>query len=194
MEFPLQLRFKLLALAPQLTVTDAAGATVGYVQQKLFKLREAVTVYGDTDKRRANYEIAADRILDFSASYHFRATDGRPVGAVRRRGMRSLWRAHYEVVADRQNVEFEIVEANPWVKLVDGLVGSVPVLEFFTGYFLHPAYDVLRGEEIVARMVKQPAFWEGRYSIERLAALTPDEEERVLLSLLMVVLLERERG
>lgn len=194
MEFPLKISFKLLALAPQLAVTDANETTIAYVQQKLFKLKEAVTVYTAADKRQMAYEINADRMLDFAASYHFRAADGRMLGAVRRRGLRSLWRAHYEVAEPDGSTAFEIEEANPWTKMLDGLLGSIPVVEWFTGYFLHPSYNVLRDGQAVVRMTKQPALWEGRFVVERLQPLSPDDEERILLSLLMMVLLERDRG
>lgn len=193
MQFPLQLTFKLIALAPQLTVTDAGGQTVAYVQQKLFKLKEAVTVYRDASKTEELYRLAADRIIDFSAHYHITGSAGQPLGSLRRRGMRSLWRAHYEIV-DGDAVQFTIEEANPWVKMADGLLGEVPVVGMFSGYFLHPTYHVKRGEEIVASMRKQPAMWEGRFGIEALQPLSESEQERIMLSLVMLVLLERSRG
>ena len=194
MDFPLQLNFKVLAIAPQLTVTDARGEVLAYVQQKLFRLKEAVAVYADSSKQRTNYEINADRIIDFSASYHFRNADGAKLGGVRRRGMRSLWRANYEVFDSSEAVSCTITEANPWVKMIDGLLGIVPFLEFFTGYFLHPSYNVIQDGKTVARISKQPAFFESRYTVERHQPVSEVEEERILLSLMMLVLLERERG
>lgn len=194
MDFPLQLTFKVLAIAPQLTVTDAQGEVLAYVQQKLFRLKEAVTVYADPSKQRTNYEIRADRIIDFSASYHFRGAGGAKLGGVRRRGMRSLWRANYEVFDSAEQVHFTITEANPWVRMIDSLLSGVPGLEFFTGYFLHPSYNVAQHGKTVARITKQPAFFEGRFTVERYQAVSEADEERILLSLMMLVLLERERG
>lgn len=194
MEFPLQLKFKVLAIAPQLSVIDARGEVLAYVQQKLFRLKEAVTVYADSNKQRVNYEIKADRIIDFSASYHFRNADGVLLGGVRRRGMRSLWRANYEVFDAEGTASFKITEANPWVKMIDSVLGIVPFLEFFTGYFLHPSYDVIQDDKAVARITKQSAFFEGRFTVERLQSVSEADEERILLSLMMLVLLERERG
>lgn len=194
MDFPLQLSFKILAFAPQLTVTDKRGQVLAYVQQKLFRLKEAVTVYADANKQQVNYEINADRIIDFSASYHFTRSGGEALGGVRRKGMRSLWRAHYEVFDQAEVTAFEISESNPWVKMLDGLLGSIPVLEFFTGYFLHPQYEVTRGGQVVARITKEAAFFEGRFKVERLGELSETDEERILLSVMMMVLLERQRG
>jgi uncharacterized protein YxjI len=194
MNFPLQLTFKIIAIAPQLTVSDAQGEVQAYVQQKLFKLKEAVTVYSDANKQRVNFEIKADRIIDFSTRFNFRDAEGTKVGSVKRRGMRSLWRATYEVYDADDSLIFTIAEANPWAKMIDSVLGNVPVLGFLTGYFLHPSYNVLQNDKKVASMAKQAAFFEGRFRIDRHERLREEDEQRVLLGLLMLVLMERERG
>jgi hypothetical protein len=196
MRFPLDLRFKLIAVAPQISVTDAAGALLFYVKQKAFKLRESVTVFRDAAQTQPLYRIAADRILDISAQYRIDEEGGAPVGVLRRRGMRSLWRAHYEV--HRGGVPALLIrEENPWVKLLDGLLGEIPILGLFTGYVLHPAYRLTRaaGEETLLRAVKQPALFESRYLIERAREdLSPADQTLAVLALLMMLLLERSRG
>ncbi|HYN89487.1 MAG TPA: hypothetical protein VER55_13215 [Ardenticatenaceae bacterium] len=194
MDYPLTLSFKIVALAPQLSVVDAHGNLLFYVKQKLLKLKESVTVFGDVEQTRPLYTINADRVLDFSAQYRFADQHGRPLGAVKRHGMKSLWKANYNVL-DGDSVVMTISEENPWVKVLDALLGEVPILGFFTGYFLHPAYQVSRPDgSVVLRLEKQPAFLEGRFTIEQKALLGEDDERRALLSLLMLVLLERGRG
>jgi hypothetical protein len=192
--YPLQLSFKILAIARQLSVTDANGVLAFYVKQKAFKLKEAVTVFADVEQTYPLYTINANRVLDFSATYQFTDRNGIQVGAVRRQGMKSLWKARYEVLKE-QTAIFNIQEANPWVKVLDSLIGDIPVLGMFTGYFLHPAYIVARanGAEVM-RLEKQPAFFEGKYTIEKLAPMTEEEELPALLSLIMTVMLERSRG
>jgi len=194
MDFPLQLNFKLVAISPQISVTDASGRLVFFVKQKAFKLKEAVTVFADEAQTRPLYRISADRVLDISARYHVEDAGGTPIGVVQRRGMRSLWRAHYEIHRGGAPV-LTIREENPWVKVLDGLLGGIPVVGLFTGYVLHPAYRVARTEDAppVLRAVKEPAFFEGRYSIERTGDPGSDETLAVL-SLLMMLLLERQRG
>ena len=194
MNYPLTLTFKVIALAPQLAVTDADGKLVFYVRQKLLKLREAVTVYADREQKRPVTEIKADRILDFNAVYGFEDTQGRRFGAVRRAGMRSLWKAHYEVLRGDSPV-LTIREDSAFVRFMDGVIGDVPVLGLLSGYFFHPSYSVTRADGTrVLHVKKQPALWEGRFTIEREAELTPDEEAAAVLSILMMVLLERDRG
>ena len=194
MQYPLDLNFKVLALAPQISVTDASGQQVFYVKQKLFKLKEAVTVFADAAQTRPLYSINADRIIDFSAQYHFTDLMGMPLGSVKRDGIKSLWRARFNIL-NGAAPNLMIREENPWVKVIDGVVGQLPLVGMFSGYVFHPAYLVTRGDNMnVMRMQKLPAFFEGKFKIEKLGELQPAEETRILLSLLMMVLLERSRG
>ena len=195
MIYPLDLRFKLLAIASQISVRDGGSHLLCYVKQKAFKLKEAVKVYGDEAQTRLLYTIAADRVIDFSAAYQVADAAGRPLGVLKRRGMRSLWRAQYEVSRDGRTV-FSIREENPWVKLFDGLVGQLPIIGMFTGYVLHPAYGVTESAtgKVALRVVKRPAMFEGHYRVEQSSGLSEDDERLGLLALLMMLLLERQRG
>jgi hypothetical protein len=194
MNYPLQLSFKILALARQISVTDAGGNLVYYVKQKAFKLKESVTVFADAAQTQPVYSINANKMLDFSARYTFADQQGRVLGSVKRQGMKSLWKAHYDVL-DGETPVMTIQEESPWTKVLDSLVGEVPILGMFTGYLFHPAYLVTRQNgTVVMRLEKQPAFFEGKYIIQKQAEMEHAEEERAILSLLMMILLERHRG
>lgn len=194
MEYPLHISFKILAIARQLAVQDARSQLVFYVRQKAFKLRESITVYADAGQTKPLYTINADRVLDISARYNFADAGGKYVGSVRRRGMKSLWKAHYEILEGDREVA-TVREESAWTKVLDGLIGEVPVLGMFTGYLFHPAYVLTRADgTLLLRLVKRPAFFEGRFEVTRHAKMSGDEETRALLSLVMVVLLERGRG
>lgn len=193
MNYPLRLRFKIVTLASKVSVTDNTGALMFFAKQKLFKFKEAIQIFGDEEQTQLKYTINADRVIDFSANYQFADAQGAPMGSVRRRGMKSLWRARYEIAGMQA---MTITEENPWTKFFDGLLKQVPLISMFSGYFLHPSYIVKNagGQEIM-RLKKEPAFLEGLFSIEKLnASLDPKEETMILLSLLMMVLLERVRG
>ncbi|HYF01867.1 MAG TPA: hypothetical protein VEC36_00710 [Patescibacteria group bacterium] len=195
MNFPLNLNFKIVALAPQISVTDANGQLMMYVKQKLFKLKEAITVYADEAQTQPLYYINANKILDFSAAYSFTDSNGQPIGSVRRSGMKSFWKAHYEIYNHADIHIFTIREANPWVKVLDTLVSDIPIINLFTGYFLHPSYHITRQSEVPELIVqKQAAFFEGKFTIEEQGTLAGIEEIPALLGILMMVLLERNRG
>ena len=201
-QYPLELRFKLIALAPRISVTDAAGVERLFVNQKILNLREDVRIYNNSNKEQEVFRMKADRIIDFSATYRFTNSQTEsPLGAIKRKGMRSLWRATYFSDAASGDSTHHIKEDNPWVKVGDALLSEVPFLGFFTGYFLNPSYTAYRGtdredeSQPVMHLTKQPAFWESKYSITlEDPSVAPDEEMRILLSLLMTVQLERRRG
>ncbi len=195
MEFPLQLSFKIAAFAQQIRVTDAAAAPICYVRRKMMKLKEVVEVFTSEDRVQKVCEIKADKIIDFSATYRFTDNNEQNFGAIQRKGMRSLWKSHY-LLSLNDEVTMEIREENPWAKVMDGLFGEIPIVGMFTGYMFHPSFLITRietGEELV-RVKKQPAFFEGKFILEKLGDFDESEELRLLMSVLMMVCLERRRG
>jgi hypothetical protein len=195
-QYPLTLSFKILALASQATVTDASGRTLLYTRQKLLKFKEHVEIWTDKSQGTRLADIKASKVIDWSARYFFSDASGKAIGSVGRRGWRSLWKAHYETFApEHEAPRFSIHEASPWTKVFDSLLGEIPIIGIFTGYFLHPSYIASGSDGApVMTLTKQPAFWEGRFKIEKNADLSPHEELNLFLSFLMLVLLERRRG
>ena len=196
MKFPLDLRFKIIAIAPQAIVTDANGDQVCYMKQKLLRLREKVEIYTDSSRDTLAATITANKVIDWSARYTFHDVDGNEIGSVGRRGMRSIWKAHYDVFNPGSEVpDFEIREENPWAKVMDSVFGQIPILGFLTGFFFHPSYLATRKDGGgTIRLKKIPAFLEGKFTLTKLDSLTPREEMNLLLSYLMINLLERKRG
>lgn len=195
MNFPLQLSFKIVALANQISVTDANGQLIFYVKQKLFKLKEQVGVFADREQNQRLYQMGADRIIDFSPRFTFTDQHGQVVGAIKRQGMKSLWRARYDLF-DGETNELYITENNPWIKVMDRVLGEIPFLGLLTGYLFHPVYDVCRTLDNmpVFRITKSKSFFEGKFVMEKLQDVAPDQELRVVLGTLMVALMERARG
>ena len=195
MQFPLTLRFKFFSLTSEIFVTEPNGHVALYVKQKLFRLKEAITVFADPQQRTVRYTIQADRVIDFSAQYHFTDAEGQPLGSVRRKGMRSLWKAHYEILDERDRHTMTLSEENPWVKVLDGLIGDLPLIGFVASYLLNPSYVVSRTDGTpVLRLKKTPSLLERRFTIEQVTSLSEPAQSQALLGSLMMVLLERDRG
>ena len=196
MNYPLNLSFKIVAIAPQIFVNDAQGSPICYIKQKLFKFKEDIQVYSDPTKSRQIASIKANKIIDWSARYFFTDPQGNDIGSVGRQGMKSIWRARYDVFnPGDEAADFKVQEENPWTKVFDGLIGGIPIIGAFSGYFFHPSYMATRADGTpVMRVQKQPAFFEGKFTIEKLADLSPQEEVNLIYSFLMLLLLERERG
>jgi hypothetical protein len=193
-QYPLTLSFKLIVIAPQIKVTDSAGETILYVRQKALALREDVRIFADEQQQQQLFQVNADRWLDWSANYWVRTVDGEPLGSIRRHGMRSLWKATYDVSGADEQPAATIHEESAWVKVLDGLVGEIPIAGAILSMFVNPAYLVDVNGQTVLRMQKEPAFFEGKFTIHRLADFGQRDESLLVNSLLMTVLLERSRG
>ncbi len=195
MNFPLSLSFKLLALANQIYVRDANGNLLGYVKQKMFKLKEDINIFADEQQTQMLFNIKADRMIDWSANYSFSDNRGSHLGSIKRQGMRSIWKASYDIFDANGNQVYKINEESGWVKVGDALFGELPLIGMLSGYVFHPAYIVSRIDGTpIARLKKEPAFFEGKFVLTNLSQLSPEEETRIVLGVLMMTLLERRRG
>lgn len=197
MNYPITFQFKLLALSPQIYVKDASGKTICYVKQKLFRFKEKVEVFTDESMQHLLATIEADRIIDWSARYTFRAPNGQELGAVGRRGLKSLWKAHYDVFGPGESSPtFAIQEANPFAKMLDGMVSEIPIIGIFAGYLLHPKYQATRvsGGATTLLLTKTASLFERRFTLVQEGPADEGEQLALLLSFLMMNLLERTRG
>jgi hypothetical protein len=194
LSYPLDLSFKIATIGTRIRVKDATGRQVAYARKKKFKLKEDVRVYEDEDQSRLRFRMKADRMLDFSARYAISSPDGHPIGAVGRRGMKSLWSSAY-VLDDAYGAEAgSIREQNPWTKVLDGVLESVPFVDALGGLFFNPAYLAeLRGTDVL-RIRKRPSVLESSFRIEKLTDFSDRDEDLLLAGTIMMVLLERDRG
>ncbi|GAA4114055.1 hypothetical protein GCM10022393_13320 [Aquimarina addita] len=195
LQFPINLTFNITTFSNDFTAKDANGKTIAYVKQKMFKLKEEITIYDNEQKANVNYKIKADKWIDFSAAYSFANSAGTEIGKIARKGWASIWKAKYEIIDQHQKLQYHVSEENGWVKVMDSLLGQVPVLSMLTGYLFNPSYKVTNQKnEMVARLKKQPSFFGRKFEITKLTTIDSDDDERIILGLMMMVLLERKRG
>lgn len=195
LQFPLSFEFKIGTLANDFVIKNANNELVSYVRQKLFKLREDIECFSNENKTNLMYRIKANKWIDFSATYTFSDGLDYEIGRVARKGMASLWRANYEVYNQNQLLEFRIHEENAWAKVFDTLLGDVPILGLFTGYVFNPRYKVTSVDgEIAMRLKKEPSFWGRKFTLDKLNDVNDQQVERIMLSIMMMLLLERRRG
>ncbi len=193
--FPVDMRFKLFAFATQIGVRDANDDLLLWFKQRMFKLRDAITVFADQEQTRPLYQVQADRIIDFNAQFEIRDMQGRVLARVARQGVRSIWRARYDVLVNGA-VAYTIFEENPFTKVLDSLIGEIPVVGIFTGYFLNPRYRLDRGGigGALLHITKKRTFLETGFRIEATSHLAQADEAVCVLSILVMVLHERRRG
>ena len=195
LQYPLFLKFKLTTLSSDFTITDSNENSLAYVRQKMFRLKEDVVVFNNESKSQENFRIRANQWIDFNASYAITDSFGKNLGKIARKGMRSIWKATYNIFDQNDTQKYKVQEENAWVKVLDGMVGEIPIIGMFTGYFLNPSYIVHdnNGKEIY-RLKKMPSFFGRKFQLEQTNDIPDHEETLVVLSLMMMVLLERAKG
>ncbi len=195
LQFPIQFKFKVTTFSNDFVATDALGNSVAYVKQKMFKLKEDISVFDDESQTSLAYKIKADRWLDFSAAYSFFDNNGSEIGKIVRKGWRSIWKAEYHLIDQFGKSQYTISEENGFVKVMDSILGSVPLIGIFTGYFFNPSYIVKdsKGYEIV-RLTKEASFLGRHFQLNKVGAMDNDDDDRIMLGLMMMILLERSRG
>lgn len=104
-------------------IYDPVGQVAFYSELKAFKLREDIRVYTGEDKQTEVLIIRARQIIDFSATYDVvDATTGEPVGALRRKGMKSMLKDEW-VIFDGAGQEIGLIkEDNLLLALVRRLI------------------------------------------------------------------------
>ena len=193
--YPLTLTFRIFALGQQVVGTDASGQPVCFVKQKAFRLKEDVLIFRDEGQTEQLYRIKADRIIDIGARYEITDANGGLAGAVKQEGMRTLWRATYRIIDSTGELVGRIHEENPWVKVIDAVIGEIPFLGLLLQMFVSPAYVVEAPVGVpVLRVRKRRSLIERRFIVDLLGPIPPALERVVVPALLMMVLLERGRG
>ena len=195
LKYPIRFVFKISSFANDFTAKDADNNTVAYVRQKMFKLKEEISVFATENRTKLLFKIKADKWIDFSTAYSFTDSEGKELGKIARKGWASLWKASYELIDQNEKLQYHIREENAWVKVWDSLLGEVPILGMFTGYLFNPSYIVtdIEGNPIV-RLKKEPSFFGRKFVVLKIADIDDDDKQRIMLGLMMMILLERRRG
>jgi uncharacterized protein YxjI len=93
-----------------LHVYDSQGQLAFYTRMKAFRLREDVRLYTGEDQREEVLRIQARKILDFATAYDvIDSSDSRKVGALKRKGLRSLLRDRW-ILMDPEDRELGTIE------------------------------------------------------------------------------------
>lgn len=200
-KYPLRLNFRLIALAPKISIKDASDTEILYVEQKVLALKEAVKVFNNAKDKKLLYTMQANQIIDFGATYVFRdAQNNREIGSIQQEGMRSLFQASYIVMDTHQKHVYTIVQSNPMIALLDSVLSIIPFAELFTGFILNPTYTISKASSkgdpkaSILTMKKKPSFFESNFTLSKDSDVAEGDEILLLLSALMIVQLEKNRG
>lgn len=127
-------------------VYDDAGEVVLYSRLKAFKLREDIRLYTGEDMQTQVLSIQARQVIDFSAGYDVIDTVmGQKVGALRRRGMKSLIRDEWLILDENEQPVGTIREDSTLRALARRFIDAVALL-------MPQAYHAEVGGQVVCRI------------------------------------------
>jgi uncharacterized protein YxjI len=159
------LKRQVFALTGRFRVYDPMGNLVMFSEQKMFRLREDIRVYGDEDKMQEVLSIKARQIMDFSAAYDVVDTAlNQKVGALRRKGWSSMLRD-----------EWEVLDANDHVigRLFEDSMGMALLRRLLLGSLLPQNYDISLGETRVADLKQRFNLF--RYELDLDFSMDPSQ-------------------
>lgn len=178
------LRRQAIALTGKFRFYDPAGRLVMFSEQKMFRLREDIRVYGDENKSQEVLSIKARQIVDFSAAYDVVDTAlNQKVGALRRRGWSSLLRDEWEVLDANDNVIG---------KLFEDSVGLAMLRRLLLGSLLPQNYDMTLGDSRVADLKQR--FNPFRYELDLDFTMDPSQRLDRRLGIAAAILLAAVEG
>lgn len=135
------LKRQAFALAGKFRFFDPSGKLVLFSEQKMFKLREDIRVYSDESKTQEVLTIKARQIMDFSAAYDVvDSATGQKVGALRRKGLKSILRDEWEILDVSDNVIGKLFEDSMLLALVRRFLSNL----------VPQNYDITMGTDRVA--------------------------------------------
>ena len=136
------LKRQVFALAGKFRVYDPSGTLLLFSEQKMFKLREDIRVFADEAKTREVLQIKARQIVDFSAAYDvIESASGQKVGAMRRKGLKSILQDEWEVL----DVNDQMIG-----RMFEDSMGLALLRRLLLGALLPQNYDLVLGTTRVA--------------------------------------------
>jgi len=136
------LKRQVFALTGKLRFYNPQGDLMLFCEQKMFKLREDIRLFADEQKTQEILAIKARQILDFSAAYDVvDSGSGEKVGALRRKGLKSLLRDEWEVLDPNDQVIGALFEDN---------MGLAMLRRLIVGSLLPQNYDMTMNDQRVA--------------------------------------------
>lgn len=193
-KYPLHFKFRVTTFANDFIATDADGATLFYVREKIFKWRDHISVYSDESKSELLYEFISNKLIDFQQTLTIYDHQNRVIGKVRRKSIKSLWRSTFYLMDQDDRHDHSITEKNVWTKFWDSMFGELPLIGMLSGYVFNPSY-LLKDQQgnVLFEIVKEPSFFGRKFTLYK-ETDQPVDDERMVLSLMLMILAERTNG
>lgn len=113
-------------LGGKFEIFDPVGNVVLFSKMKAFKLKEDIRLYTSEDMTTELVSIKARTIMDFSAAYDVvDSTTGQKIGALKRKGWKSMLRDEWIIMDSYDQEVGKIQEENAFVAFVRRFVTNI---------------------------------------------------------------------
>lgn len=103
------------------------GELAFFVKQKAFKIREQITVFADEAMSDPRLAVQARQRLDVSATYDVtEVASDEKVGALRRKGLKSIFMDEWSILDNDDNVIGTIKESSALMAILSRIVKLIP--------------------------------------------------------------------
>jgi uncharacterized protein YxjI len=119
-------RQKIFSLAPKFVFLDQDGEALAFLRKKVFSWKDDIRVFTDETQSFELLRIKGRQVIDFAAS--FDVTDsiaGRKVGALKRRGWKSILRAEWDILDELDQEIGKVREDSAFLAAVRRLLGRI---------------------------------------------------------------------
>ena len=193
LKFPLDIKFHIATFSNDFSVTDANNQSVFYVREKILSWRDVIKVYRDSSKKEELYQLRSNKVIDFQQTFTITDANGNIVGKAKRKTLKSFWTATFHIYDANDNHIFTIKERSGFTRMMDGMVGEIPVVGFFSGYLFNPKYALsnLQGTELM-EVSKEPSFFGRKFKLNQYQQT--EDDALFVLSFMLMLLTDRNRG
>ena len=193
LKFPLDIKFHIATFSNDFSVTDANNQSVFYVREKILSWRDVIKVYRDSSKKEELYQLRSNKVIDFQQTFTITDANGNIVGKAKRKTLKSFWTATFHIYDANDNHILTIKERSGFTRMMDGMVGEIPVVGFFSGYLFNPKYALsnLQGTELM-EVSKEPSFFGRKFKLNQYQQT--EDDALFVLSFMLMLITDRNRG
>lgn len=114
---------KVLAVAQQYSILTQDEQLIGYVKQRLLKLKEDIRIFTDETMTQEVLHIKQQQVLDFSGTFAVTdPTSGQLIGYLKRKGLKSALKDTWEILDPKGQPMAQILESGGGLTLLRRLI------------------------------------------------------------------------
>jgi hypothetical protein len=194
-DYPIQFHVKKSVLSRKCTALDYNGKEIAFLSKNRLGFERKISLYNNSKKEETLLHLKAEKIWDIDDVYSFHTPSKDTfLGKLSRKYITStLWRSRYEMQDAKENLEWIIIEENPWARITSSVMSKIKRGQYLSKYFLKPTYQVLLSDEVViGEVTEKQSFFKRELQFNLFTQLSKDNELKVLGSLMLLMILEKK--